>query len=165
MKRTKKLNKSFNKVQSVKKTAPSWFRSPYSRLWYVLIQDPKQFLAGEEKHAALYEIANECFEKHFKACTFYAVNDQQELVAVIYYPGMFEADEIEVNTILCHESVHVWQEFADSLNEWEPSREFEAYTIDEIFRNVLTEYRDLLEINKAHSEKKSSKAKKEPDLV
>ncbi|WP_354734439.1 hypothetical protein [Acinetobacter nosocomialis] len=161
-----KLKKSSKKVQSVKKTAPSWFRSPYNRLWYVLIQDPKQFLAHEDdRHQALHDMACEYFEKHCKAITFYAVNNEGELVAVIYYPGMFEDSEIEASSILCHESVHVWQEFAESINEREASREFEAYTIDEIFRNVLTEYRDLLEINKTHSAKKISKVKKEPDLV
>ncbi|WP_228292550.1 hypothetical protein [Acinetobacter pittii] len=78
---------------------------------------------------------------------------------------MVDADENEVLTVLCHECVHVWQEFAESLHEREPSREFEAYTIDEIFGNVLTEYRKLVEINKAHTESKAIKRKKQPDLV
>lgn len=163
--RMRKLKKS-SKVKSVKKTAPSWFRTPYNRLWYVLVQDPKQFLAMEdESHHALYEIAKEHFQSHFKAITFYAANNSGELIAAIYYPGMFDADENEVLTVLCHECVHVWQEFAESLHEHEPSREFEAYTIDEIFGNVLTEYRKLVEINKAHTEGKAIKHKKQPDLV
>ncbi|EXA84647.1 hypothetical protein J517_3055 [Acinetobacter baumannii 118362] len=131
-----------------------------------MVQDPKQFLAMEdESHHALYEIAKEHFQSHFKAITFYAANNSGELIAAIYYPRMFDADENEVLTVLCHECVHVWQEFAESLHEHEPSREFEAYTIDEIFGNVLTEYRKLVEINKAHTEGKAIKHKKQPDLV
>ncbi len=163
--RMRKLKKS-SKVKSVKKTSPSWIRTPYNRLWYVLVQDPKQFLAMEdESHHALYEIAKEHFQSHFKAITFYAANNSGELIAAIYYPRMFDADENEVLTVLCHECVHIWQEFAESLHEHEPSREFEAYTIDEIFGNVLTEYRKLVEINKAHTESKAIKHKKQPDLV
>lgn len=156
--------KKSSKAKSVKNTAPTWFKTPYNRLWYVLIQDPKQFSNFAEDHSALASFANELYEDHFKAMTYYATNVEGELVAVIYYPTMFESSEDEALTVLCHECVHVWQEFVEGMNEREPSREFEAYTIDEIFGNVLREYRSLVEVKKAHTARKSLK-KKEPDLI
>lgn len=36
-------------------------------------------------------------------------------------------------SILVHESVHVWQNYVMTIGEKEPSREFEAYSIEGIF--------------------------------
>jgi hypothetical protein len=35
----------------------------------------------------------------------------------------------QVYALLVHESVHVWQRVREAMNESEPSREFEAYTV------------------------------------
>lgn len=41
---------------------------------------------------------------------------------------------------LVHESAHIWQKFRDAMREENPSPEFEACSIEQIFRNMLDDY-------------------------
>lgn len=43
-------------------------------------------------------------------------------------------------SVLVHESVHVWQNYVMAIGEKEPSREFEAYSIECIFSTLYAEY-------------------------
>lgn len=49
-------------------------------------------------------------------------------------------DPIDVATTIVHESVHVFQRLCDSIGEQEPSREFEAYSIERISETFMREY-------------------------
>jgi len=42
--------------------------------------------------------------------------------------------------VLVHESVHVWQCVRDVMQESSPCSEFEAYSVDRIFRDMLDDY-------------------------
>lgn len=44
-----------------------------------------------------------------------------------------KADEEAALKFLVHEAVHVWQNVRKHIGEHEPSKEFEAYTVDGIF--------------------------------
>ena len=56
------------------------------------------------------------------------------------HPGAQTADPIEVAGMLVHESVHVFQRLCDSIGESEPSREFEAYSIERIAEQFMREF-------------------------
>ena len=43
----------------------------------------------------------------------------------------------QVNAILTHEAVHIWQEIRDMIGEDKPSREFEAYAIQGIAQELM----------------------------
>ena len=46
-----------------------------------------------------------------------------------------------VSGLLTHEAVHVWQEICKDMNEYEPSREFEAYSIQMLSMVLIDSYR------------------------
>ena len=49
----------------------------------------------------------------------------------------------QVYALLCHEAVHVWQEIKDIIGENDPGHEFEAYSIQRIFQNLMEAYKEL----------------------
>jgi len=52
---------------------------------------------------------------------------------------------VENATILVHEAVHIWQEYAKSIRENSPSDEFMAYTIQNITKRLFDAYKQALE--------------------
>ena len=42
--------------------------------------------------------------------------------------------------LLAHEATHVWQEICECINEDEPSREFEAYSVQHIAQELMQAY-------------------------
>lgn len=63
------------------------------------------------------------------------------LVCVVcMHPDALTADPIEVASSIVHESVHVFQRLCDSIGESEPSREFEAYSIERISERLMREF-------------------------
>jgi hypothetical protein len=62
------------------------------------------------------------------------------MCVVCLHPDSQTADPIEVACALVHESVHVFQRLCDSIGESEPSREFEAYSIERIAERLMREF-------------------------
>lgn len=60
---------------------------------------------------------------------------------VCLLPSALGDDPIEVAGTLVHESVHIFQSLCDSIGERNPSREFEAYSIQRISQELMTEFR------------------------
>ena len=54
-------------------------------------------------------------------------------------------DPIENAVSLVHEAVHIWQGFCDYIGEENPSKEFEAYTIQNITQRLFDAYKLALE--------------------
>jgi hypothetical protein len=59
---------------------------------------------------------------------------------VCLHPDALQADPIEVVCTLVHESVHIFQRLCDRIGEDEPSREFEAYSIERIAERLMREF-------------------------
>lgn len=49
-------------------------------------------------------------------------------------------DRLEETTTIVHESIHVWQSWVTHTKEHDPGAEQEAYTVEHIFRTLVTEY-------------------------
>ncbi len=47
-----------------------------------------------------------------------------------------------VHALLVHEAVHVWQKIRETINERDPSSEFEAYSLQSIALELFAAYHD-----------------------
>ncbi len=47
---------------------------------------------------------------------------------------------IEIAALLVHEAVHIWQNMMEHINEHNPSKEFEAYSIQTISTTLMEAY-------------------------
>lgn len=52
-----------------------------------------------------------------------------------------DVEGIDTASLLVHEAVHVFQRFAESIGEHNPSKEFEAYGIQKISYRLMEEYK------------------------
>ena len=69
-------------------------------------------------------------------------NDQGEITCVVCLrAGNHNA--VEINGLLVHESVHVWQEYAKSIGETYPATEQMAYGIQCVSQELMAEYERL----------------------
>lgn len=50
---------------------------------------------------------------------------------------------IQVASLLAHEAVHVFQDYCDYIGEHNPSKEFEAYCVQNIFQELAQGYAEL----------------------
>lgn len=66
--------------------------------------------------------------------------DTKLVCVVCLNPKAVKADPIEVACTLVHESVHIFQRLCDSIGESQPSREFEAYSIERITERLMREF-------------------------
>ena len=60
---------------------------------------------------------------------------------IVCIPSVPEDDTVDVYSTLCHEAVHVWQTIRKSIGEKRPGIEQEAYSIQNIARNLMMAYR------------------------
>lgn len=74
----------------------------------------------------------------FARCHFFERGDEV-LAIVCVNPGKHSIEE--VHGILVHEAVHIWQNVKEYLEERNPSREFEAYSLQNICQNLFEAYR------------------------
>lgn len=139
------------KLKSVADTKPQLFKTPYAGMQYMLVQDHAQLkkLKGSMSDS-LQKALPLAADHHFLATTWFKYVEGEGFVSVIYYPTLLTDDLTRVLVTLCHECVHVWQSFhKEVICEPNPSDEFEAYTIDSIFHNIVEEHRRLMVINEA----------------
>lgn len=65
-----------------------------------------------------------------------------KMTCVVLLGDVSANEPLEIVGLLTHEAVHVWQVFCDHINEHEPSREFEAYSIQAISQRLHYAYRE-----------------------
>lgn len=63
-----------------------------------------------------------------------------DILSVVCIRKQVKRTKHEINALLVHESVHVWQTYRDSIGEKHPGREQEAYSIQRISENLMAEY-------------------------
>lgn len=111
-------------------------RSPYM----ALCLNERDFLKVA-KHCKVSVIPGEWLdEKRMMAQVHTWERKGKAMCIVCLHPDSRTADPIEVACTLVHESVHVFQRLCDSIGESEPSREFEAYSIERIAERLMREF-------------------------
>lgn len=61
-------------------------------------------------------------------------------VVCLSLPACVGKSDAEIFGILTHEAAHVWQNFVEYIGERDPSREFEAYSIQTISQRLFEAY-------------------------
>jgi len=90
-------------------------------------KDRPSFILNEWSHASVHH-----FENDGKYISLVCVDKQKN-----------EENGVTPNEIcglLIHEAVHIWQEIKENIGECEPSREFEAYSIQCIAQRLIEAY-------------------------
>lgn len=67
-------------------------------------------------------------------------NQRGESVAVVALGDMTGRSGVEIAGLLVHEAVHVWQAHRENISETHPGREQEAYAVQSIAQELMTEY-------------------------
>lgn len=75
------------------------------------------------------------------ACCVFMERTKEGSVCIVFLSDLKGVSDDEILGILAHESVHIWQRARDIMTEECPSGEFEAYSIQQVFMNLLQEYR------------------------
>ena len=91
--------------------------------------------------------------KHIKACaelewisnahsqaTAHTFSGPHGLTVVVCIRDWQGRDPVEVAGLLIHEAVHAWQQYADHIGERNPGDEQEAYAIQSIAQELLSEF-------------------------
>jgi hypothetical protein len=66
-------------------------------------------------------------------------NDNVDGLIVCIAPNK-NVTKIQIYALLTHEAVHIWQYIKKDMGETNPSKEFEAYSIQMISQNLIEEY-------------------------
>lgn len=74
------------------------------------------------------------------ATTHHYQNAAGSAVCIVCLSGHEGRDPVEVAGLLVHESVHVWQEYADRIGETRPGSEQEAYAVQSIAQELMAEF-------------------------
>lgn len=80
------------------------------------------------------------FPKSGADCRLISYKDQPLCIVCVASVKGFSKHQI--NALLCHEAVHVWQYFCDDIGEKNPGIETEAYSIQKITQNLMEEFWD-----------------------
>ena len=78
---------------------------------------------------------------HADATTHFLHNDKGDRTVIVCIRNKPGITLCQAYALLVHESVHVWQEVKEIIGEREPSKEFEAYSIQAIAQELMVAYR------------------------
>ncbi len=67
------------------------------------------------------------------------------LTAIVCLDGYADRNPVEVAGLIVHEAVHVWQEYAEHIGEFQPAKEQEAYAIQAISQELMAEFARQIE--------------------
>ena len=78
--------------------------------------------------------------EHAHATTHYINSNQGDLAVIVTIQRTDEFTPIQVASLLVHEAVHIWQEVCNRYGETAPAAEQEAYGIQSLAQDLMTQY-------------------------
>lgn len=69
--------------------------------------------------------------------TVHFLRNREHEIAVVCLGPMKGRTKAEINALLVHEAVHIWQACRESMGEGAPGSEFEAYSIQAISQALM----------------------------
>ena len=107
---------------------PEWKSTPFHHIEYTLVRNQIQF-------DLLFDDVNDTDTLDLSSCSGCVIHYDKHCVVYI-------GDTTEYLSTLVHESVHIWQKLKKEMSEEKPSKEFEAYSIEYIFKDLMQMYKD-----------------------
>lgn len=74
------------------------------------------------------------------ATTHQLINNEGKEINIVCVYSYRSMSPLVLQALICHEAVHIWQNIRDRIGEKCPSHEFEAYAVQNIFHELLTEF-------------------------
>lgn len=101
-------------------------------------------LSAEEFEAAMAQMnvrsAPDWVNPGSHATAHRLVHESGDIAVVVCLSSWHDRDPVEVAGMLVHESVHVWQWYANEMGERNPGTEQEAYAIQAIAQELMAEF-------------------------
>lgn len=113
----------------------------FSPIYYGLCLDDKSF-QKELKRLKINEPVRFIKNDHSDATVHFFETDNK-VSAIVCLGKTKGKTSMQINALLLHEAVHIWQEIRLSIGEKSPSSEFEAYSIQAIAQNLMYAYDDM----------------------
>lgn len=73
-------------------------------------------------------------------CHYFEKSEKNRMLAIVCVPVRKDVELIGIHALLCHEAVHIWQQVREAYGESRPSSELEAYAIQNLAQELMTEY-------------------------
>ena len=80
------------------------------------------------------------FVSNGKDATSHFLETTDGLYCVVCIGDVSGRSSVEIIGLICHECVHVWQAIREWMGERAPGEEIEAYSIQSIFVNLMSEW-------------------------
>ena len=114
------------------------FETPFGVVKYALFQSKKEF----DSFTRAKGIKNQTFLSLRRSAEVLTMRGDGSVYALVQIDKSYlkTLKPTEAVGILVHESVHVYQSMIDEIQEHKPSSEFEAYSIQQIAQNLISEY-------------------------
>lgn len=77
---------------------------------------------------------------HSDATCHYLNNQVGDLVCIVCLGDCAGRSGIDIACLLVHEAVHIWQRYAERIGEDKPGEEQEAYAIQSIAQELMSEF-------------------------
>lgn len=114
---------------------PVWAHSPFKHVQYALVRNQEQMTAlmGDKTDATFKDST-------IPACvtTWRVINDKT--YSIVQIGESWNWNIHYLMSTLVHEAVHIWQAIKTAMDETDPSDEFEAYSIEDVFGKLFEQY-------------------------
>lgn len=113
---------------------PEWHETPFEHLEYTL--------ARNQVHMDILFANMNDVDKFLSLGTDAQVDFYNDSTMAIVQIGESERSLIQIHGLLLHEAVHIWQRVRTLMGESDPSKEFEAYSIQRIAQDLFAMYKE-----------------------
>jgi hypothetical protein len=114
-------------------------RSLMKGVYFTLCLTEHQFNAAC-KHL---KVTGADYQQQHHGTTYYFENPERERVCIVVIRGAKKRKISEVIGLIAHEAMHVWQETKQFIGEPNPSKEFEAYAVQNIVQELFMLFEKL----------------------
>jgi len=115
-----------------------------SPIYYCLCTNEKQFYKEMKRLGISKNEAGSFIKNEWSHATVHHFERKGKYISIVCIDKenakKNKTDPNQIVGLLIHEAVHIWQEIKEHIGEHDPSREFEAYSIQSISQELIRSY-------------------------